>query len=242
MVIGSLHRRHPEPARAAAAASPLRGGGRHGVRAHQPDVPADGARHRSAAAARDVRRAEHAALLPERRRLSAAGLPGWMQAIAVVDPFTYAVHAFKSLLLKNTGFEAIAYDLAVPVRLLRRRDDARHACCSSGRCERPTRETRERLLDGRAAALRRARLQGGHRARHLPRGARQRRRGQLSLRRQARALPRGAAGGDRRHARDDTRRRARPARASRRRSSCAVFIHVFLQPRAHARAATRSTA
>ena len=24
-------------------------------------------------------------------------LPGWMHAIAVVDPFTYAVHAFKSL-------------------------------------------------------------------------------------------------------------------------------------------------
>src|SRR4029077_13757163 len=35
------------------------------------------------------------------------GFPGWMQAIAVVDPFTYAVHAFKNLLLKNTGFEAI---------------------------------------------------------------------------------------------------------------------------------------
>jgi ABC-2 type transport system permease protein len=39
------------------------------------------------------------------------GFPGWMQAIAVVDPFTYAVHAFKSLLLKNTGFEAITGDL-----------------------------------------------------------------------------------------------------------------------------------
>jgi ABC-2 type transport system permease protein len=34
-----------------------------------------------------------------------------MQAIAVVDPFTYSVHAFKSLLLKNTGFGAIAGDL-----------------------------------------------------------------------------------------------------------------------------------
>ena len=34
-----------------------------------------------------------------------------MQAIAAVDPFTYAVHAFKSLLLKNTGFEAITGDL-----------------------------------------------------------------------------------------------------------------------------------
>jgi ABC-2 type transport system permease protein len=39
------------------------------------------------------------------------GFPGWMQVIAVVDPFTYAVHAFKNLLLKNTGFDAIAYDL-----------------------------------------------------------------------------------------------------------------------------------
>src|SRR5215216_1142476 len=40
------------------------------------------------------------------------GFPGWMKVIAVLDPFTYAVHAFKSLLLKNTGFDAIAYDLA----------------------------------------------------------------------------------------------------------------------------------
>ena len=39
------------------------------------------------------------------------GFPGWMQAIAVVDPFTYAVHAFKSLLLKNTGIAAISFDL-----------------------------------------------------------------------------------------------------------------------------------
>jgi ABC-2 type transport system permease protein len=39
------------------------------------------------------------------------GFPGWMRAIAVADPFTYAVHAFKSLLLKNTGFAAIGGDL-----------------------------------------------------------------------------------------------------------------------------------
>src|SRR3954451_21597112 len=39
------------------------------------------------------------------------GFPGWMQVIAVADPFTYSVHAFKSLLLKNTGFEAISFDL-----------------------------------------------------------------------------------------------------------------------------------
>jgi ABC-2 type transport system permease protein len=39
------------------------------------------------------------------------GFPGWMQAIAVADPFTYAVHALKCLLLKNTGFSAIVGDL-----------------------------------------------------------------------------------------------------------------------------------
>jgi ABC-2 type transport system permease protein len=39
------------------------------------------------------------------------GFPRWMQAIAVADPFTYAVHAFNSLLLKNTGFTAISTDL-----------------------------------------------------------------------------------------------------------------------------------
>jgi ABC-2 type transport system permease protein len=39
------------------------------------------------------------------------GFPTWMQWIAVVDPFTYAVHAFKNLLLKNTGFGAIGFDL-----------------------------------------------------------------------------------------------------------------------------------
>ena len=39
------------------------------------------------------------------------GFPGWMQVLAAVDPFTYSVHAFKNLLLKNTGFEAIGTDL-----------------------------------------------------------------------------------------------------------------------------------
>jgi ABC-2 type transport system permease protein len=37
--------------------------------------------------------------------------PTWMRGIAVCDPFTYAVHALKSLVLKNTGFGAISYDL-----------------------------------------------------------------------------------------------------------------------------------
>ncbi len=39
------------------------------------------------------------------------GFPTWMKVIARVDPFTYAVHAFKSLFLKNTGFGAITGDL-----------------------------------------------------------------------------------------------------------------------------------
>jgi len=39
------------------------------------------------------------------------GFPGWMQVIAKIDPFTYAVHAFKSLLLKNTGLGAVSFDI-----------------------------------------------------------------------------------------------------------------------------------
>ncbi len=39
--------------------------------------------------------------------------PSWMRAIAVVDPFTYAVGAFKDVVLKSTGFGAIALDLGV---------------------------------------------------------------------------------------------------------------------------------
>jgi ABC-2 type transport system permease protein len=37
--------------------------------------------------------------------------PAWMRAIATVDPFSYAVHAFKSLLLKDTGLGAVGFDL-----------------------------------------------------------------------------------------------------------------------------------
>jgi ABC-type multidrug transport system permease subunit len=37
--------------------------------------------------------------------------PKWLRAIAIVDPFTYAVHGFKALLLKETGLAAIAPDL-----------------------------------------------------------------------------------------------------------------------------------
>ncbi len=39
--------------------------------------------------------------------------PGWMRAIAVVDPFTYSVDALKNVVLKNTGFGAIGVDLLV---------------------------------------------------------------------------------------------------------------------------------
>src|SRR5262249_9682459 len=37
--------------------------------------------------------------------------PKWLKAIAVVDPFTFAVHGFKSLLLKETGLSAIWPDV-----------------------------------------------------------------------------------------------------------------------------------
>jgi ABC-2 type transport system permease protein len=37
--------------------------------------------------------------------------PAWMKVITTVDPFTYAVHGFKQLVLKNTGLAAIGGDL-----------------------------------------------------------------------------------------------------------------------------------
>ena len=37
--------------------------------------------------------------------------PRWLQAIAIADPFSYAVHAFKALLLKQAGLTAIWHDL-----------------------------------------------------------------------------------------------------------------------------------
>ena len=40
-----------------------------------------------------------------------AGFPKWLKAIAVADPFTYAVHGFKAVLLKDGGFSAIWFDL-----------------------------------------------------------------------------------------------------------------------------------
>ncbi|HUC86050.1 MAG TPA: ABC transporter permease [Candidatus Acidoferrales bacterium] len=37
--------------------------------------------------------------------------PEWMKVITVVDPFSYAVHGFKELVLKDTGLMAISGDL-----------------------------------------------------------------------------------------------------------------------------------
>jgi ABC-2 type transport system permease protein len=37
--------------------------------------------------------------------------PPWMKIITTVDPFTYAVHGFKQLILKNTGLMAVSGDL-----------------------------------------------------------------------------------------------------------------------------------
>jgi ABC-2 type transport system permease protein len=41
------------------------------------------------------------------------GFPIWLRWISVADPFTYAVHALKNLLLKDTGFQGIYFDVAV---------------------------------------------------------------------------------------------------------------------------------
>src|SRR5277367_1872896 len=39
--------------------------------------------------------------------------PGWLKWIAVVDPFTYTVHALRNLTIKNTGFEGIYKDVLI---------------------------------------------------------------------------------------------------------------------------------
>jgi len=41
------------------------------------------------------------------------GFPGWLRAISYVDPFTYAVHALKALLLKNAGLAGVYSDILV---------------------------------------------------------------------------------------------------------------------------------
>jgi ABC-type multidrug transport system permease subunit len=39
------------------------------------------------------------------------GFPPWLKAIAVCDPFTYAVHGLKAILIKDGGLAAIRFDL-----------------------------------------------------------------------------------------------------------------------------------
>jgi len=41
-----------------------------------------------------------------------AAFPKWLRGIAIVDPFTYAIHGFKAILLKDGGFVAIRGDLS----------------------------------------------------------------------------------------------------------------------------------
>jgi ABC-2 type transport system permease protein len=41
-----------------------------------------------------------------------AAFPKWLQAIAIIDPFTYAIHGFKSIMLKDGGLVSIRGDLA----------------------------------------------------------------------------------------------------------------------------------
>ncbi|MFL6450988.1 MAG: ABC transporter permease [Bryobacteraceae bacterium] len=40
-----------------------------------------------------------------------SAFPAWLKAIAIVDPFTYAIHGFKAILLKDGGWTAIRTDL-----------------------------------------------------------------------------------------------------------------------------------
>jgi ABC-2 type transport system permease protein len=37
--------------------------------------------------------------------------PWWLRALSVVDPFTYAIHGLKAIILKDGGFVAIRFDL-----------------------------------------------------------------------------------------------------------------------------------
>jgi ABC-2 type transport system permease protein len=37
--------------------------------------------------------------------------PAWLRALSIVDPFTYAIHGFKSIVLKDGGWTAIQFDL-----------------------------------------------------------------------------------------------------------------------------------
>src|SRR5208282_2497462 len=40
-----------------------------------------------------------------------AGFPRWLRIMSNCDPFTYAVHGFRTLLLKDVGISAITHDI-----------------------------------------------------------------------------------------------------------------------------------
>jgi ABC-2 type transport system permease protein len=40
-----------------------------------------------------------------------AGFPRWLRWLSDCDPFTYAVHGFRTLLLKDVGITAITHDI-----------------------------------------------------------------------------------------------------------------------------------
>jgi ABC-2 type transport system permease protein len=50
-------------------------------------------------------------LYPSGAMYPTAAFPSWLRALAIVDPFTYAIHGFKAILLKDGGFVAIRFDL-----------------------------------------------------------------------------------------------------------------------------------
>ncbi len=51
-------------------------------------------------------------LYPSGAMYPTVSFPKWLRAMTVVDPFTYAIHGFKSILLKDGGWVAIRFDLA----------------------------------------------------------------------------------------------------------------------------------
>ena len=50
-------------------------------------------------------------LYPSGAMYPTASFPKWMQVLTVIDPFTYVIHGFKSVLLKDGGWVAIKGDL-----------------------------------------------------------------------------------------------------------------------------------
>jgi ABC-2 type transport system permease protein len=50
-------------------------------------------------------------LYPSGAMYPVVSFPKWMQAIGVIDPFTYVIHGFKAVLIKNGGWVAIWQDL-----------------------------------------------------------------------------------------------------------------------------------